>query len=605
MCGIGGIFLTQQNSLSHLCPPTANRQQQENSFLPLSIQNMCRALQHRGPNGTRHLILPEAVLFHTRLSLVDLQAGDQPLSWGTATLVANGEIYNDLSLRQQFKTSSFKTNSDCESILAAWQHYGIHFLHHLRGMYAFALYESQHQTAFLACDPFGIKPLYYTSLTNGVAFASEPSALLAADFAPRALDTTRLSELLQLQFTTGARSIFPHIYRVLPGEMITITQGSITARSTLPALPIIQKTDFFTSETEALAAFDTAFTESVALHQRAEVPAGVFLSGGIDSACLLTALTRKTVPYATPIRCYTAVFDSPYTKSEAEPAQALARAARIDHEIISITRAMVWQHLPAIVACMDDPVADYAIIPTWFLARQASREVGIIFSGEGGDELFCGYGRYRAAMRPWWLGRKRPWRRGIFDGLGLLRTPTPFWRAGIEHAENKQKNLHTPLSRLQAVDCAEWLPHDLLLKLDRCLMAHGVEGRPPFLDPAVARVACRLPDRMRLRHGKGKWLLRQWLAQHNPAARPFAPKQGFTVPIGQWIMEESRFLADLLPAQACIAEITDPNAVRSFLRSMRHPRETAAAWNLLFYALWHRAHIRALPPVEPLFEALL
>ncbi|MBQ5469541.1 MAG: asparagine synthetase B, partial [Acetobacter sp.] len=110
---------------------------------------------------------------------------------------------------------------------------------------------------------------------------------------------------------------------------------------------------------------------------------------------------------------------------------------------------------------------------------------------------------------------------------------------------------------------------------------------------------------MRLRHGKGKWLLRQWLAQHNPAARPFAPKQGFTVPIGQWIMEESRFLADLLPAQACIAEIADPNAVRSFLRSMRHPRETAAAWNLLFYALWHRAHIRALPPVEPLFEALL
>ncbi|MBR4407213.1 MAG: hypothetical protein IKT27_02765, partial [Clostridia bacterium] len=184
------------------------------------------------------------------LSLVDLQAGDQPLSWGTATLVANGEIYNDLSLRQQFKTSSFKTNSDCESILAAWQHYGTHFLHHLRGMYAFALYDSQYQTAFLACDPFGIKPLYYTSLTNGVAFASEPSALLAADFVPRALDITRLSELLQLQFTTGAQSIFPHIYRVLPGEMITITQGSITAHSTLPALPIVKKTDFFNKKIE-------------------------------------------------------------------------------------------------------------------------------------------------------------------------------------------------------------------------------------------------------------------------------------------------------------------------------------------------------------------
>ena len=631
MCGIGGIFLTQQaesymrsyaESLTE-SPEVNTATNSKNPSLPFSLSNMFNALKHRGPNGARTLVLPHAVLLHTRLSLIDLEGGDQPFSWGKTSLVANGEIYNDLSLRQHFNTAPFITQSDCESILAAWQHDGVNFPRHLRGMYALALYDSARQTAFLSCDPFGIKPLYYTLFEHGVAFASELAALLAGHFAPRTIDLARLSELLQLQFTTGAQSIFPSIQRVLPGETITITQGVITARSTRPALPSLKKTDFFTSENEALTAFDTAFMESIALHQRTEVPSGVFLSGGIDSACLLTAFVRhkQDAPHYTPLRCYTAVFDTPNTKSESKAAQALAHAAKIEHETISITRSMVWQHLPAIVACMDDPVADYAIIPTWFLTRHASREVGVIFSGEGGDELFCGYGRYRAAIRPWWLGRKRPWRRGIFDRLGLLRLPTPFWRAGIDHAEalygihgkNTSQNhaetffdqgVTSPLARFQAVDCAEWLPHDLLLKLDRCLMAHGVEGRTPFLDPVVARVACRLPDNMRHRHGKGKWLLRQWLAEHNPTARPFAPKQGFTVPIGRWIKEESRSLAELLPKQECIAEIANPDAVKSLLRSLRKPRETAAAWNLLFYALWHRAHIRALPPVEPLFEAL-
>ena len=183
---------------------------------------------------------------------------------------------------------------------------------------------------------------------------------------------------------------------------------------------------------------------------------------------------------------------------------------------------------------MDDPAADYAVLPTYKLAAIA-REAGIkvILSGEGGDELFAGYGRYRSLMRPWWLGGKRPRRHGIFDKLGVLRGDLAGWRDGIAAAEvNAAGHGRTRLQAAQAVDCADWLPNDLLGKLDRCLMAHGVEGRTPFLDPLVADFAFRLPDDLKLRRGLGKWLLRQWLAQHVPAAAPFARKRGFTVPVG-------------------------------------------------------------------------
>lgn len=586
MCGIGGLLHTPH------APATA----------PACLEQMALALRHRGPDGSHVAHLDQAELLHTRLSIIDLAGGDQPLYAGSGTLVANGELYNDPAIRQALGPEAFKTGSDCESALALWQRHGPDFPRHLRGMYATALYDSSSKTALLSRDPFGIKPLYYTSSANGVAFASEPSALLAAGLAPRAIDPARREELLQLQFTTGAQSIFPTIRRLLPGETLCITQGQITQRHTLSALPQPDKVALLTSETEALNRLDAALMDSIAVHERADVPFGLFLSGGIDSACLLTAMSRQ--PRTAPLRSWTATFDAPGAANEAEAAQALAHAAGTEHETLHITRAMVWQHLPAIVASMDDPAADYAIIPTWLLARKAAADVRVVLSGEGGDELFCGYGRYRAATRPWWRGRKKPWRRGIFDGLDILRHPTRHWRDGIAQAEATYHAHGTPLARVQAVDTAEWLPNDLLLKLDRCLMAHGLEGRTPLLDPVVADVACRLPDTLRVRGGKGKWLLRQWLAQHNPAAQPFAPKQGFTVPIGAWMAQDSHRLADLLAGQDCIAEIARPDRVRALLRDIRGTREAAAAWNLLFYALWHRAHIRALPPEGDVFEAL-
>ena len=242
---------------------------------------------------------------------------------------------------------------------------------------------------------------------------------------------------------------------------------------------------------------------------------------------------------------------------------------------------------------MDDPAADYAIIPTWFLGRAArAHGVKVVLSGEGGDEIFGGYGRYRAAMRPWWLGGKAPRAHGSFDRLDVLRAPLAAWRDGIAAAEAAAATPgRTRLMAAQALDIADWLPNDLLAKLDRCLMAHGVEGRTPLLDPGVAAAAFRLPDALKVRGHAGKWLLRQWVARHLPAVEPHRPKQGFTVPVGAWIAGVGARLGPLVAAQPGVAEIAKPDRVAALFRHAAEKRAGFAAWHLLFYALWHRRHV--------------
>ncbi|MFT8445923.1 asparagine synthetase B family protein, partial [Acetobacter orientalis] len=426
--------------------------------------------------------------------------------------------------------------------------------------------------------------------------------LLGAGLSTLTLNTQARTELLQIQFTTGRNTIFEGIDRVRPGETIRIVHGSIIERQTRPALPSVTRPLPMLSEEQALKQLDHAIMDSVQAHERADVPFGLFLSGGIDSASLLTAMQR--LPRTAPLKTWTAVFDAPNAANEAQTAATLAHAAQAEHETLTLTAPMVWAHLPAIAACMDDPAADYAIIPTWFLARKAAQDVRVILSGEGGDELFCGYGRYRTAARPWWRGGRRMWRHGMFDGLDVLRTPPKNWREGLRAAEHTAHAGPTKLSALQALDIAEWLPNDLLLKLDRCLMAHGLEGRTPLLDPALAACAWHLPDTLRVQGNKGKWLLRRWLEQHNPAAHPFAPKQGFTVPIGTWIAQKGHLLGELVAQQECIQAIAKPEQVKVLFKIADQRKQGPAAWTLLFYALWHRAHIRALAPDADVFDTL-
>ncbi len=581
MCGIAGLAMAQG------APPPA----------PTTLAVLSRALAHRGPDGEGHMAAGQVALVQTRLAIIDLQTGEQPLFAGAASLVANGEVYN---YRELSPGLPLHTASDCEPPLHLWQQSGAAYAQQLRGMYAIAIHDRASRSLTLTRDRFGIKPLYTTAIPGGLAFASEPQALLAAGLAKRDVRPAARDELLQMQFTTGADTIFPSIQRVLPGETMRVVDGQVVDRCRLQALPPGPPEEI--SEDAALARLDAALEQSVELHQRSDVPYGMFLSGGVDSAAVLALMARLN---EAPVLAYTAGFDVVGAADERAQAAGLAQAVGARHETVVVSEAMVWDTLPRIVAAMDDPAADYAIIPTWFLAQRARQEVKVVLSGEGGDEMFAGYGRYRSAIRPWWRGGRSMRTRGTFDRLEVLRSALPGWRDGMAAADARAATGgRSRLQVAQATDVADWLPNDLLLKLDRCLMAHGVEGRTPFLDAGVAAAAFRLPDGLKVKDGRGKWLLRCWLQRHLPQARPFAPKQGFTVPVGAWIAGQGARLGGLVAAQPGVAEIADPERVRSLFRNAGSRREGFAAWTLLFYALWHRAHVEALPVDGNVFEVL-
>lgn len=583
MCGIAGLMTTDGSAPD-----------------PAALEAMRRALLHRGPDGDAVWSAAGTGLVHTRLAIIDLETGDQPLfEPGGAILVANGEIYNYVELRAEMADVEFRTRSDCEPALYCYRRHGLDFAEWLRGMYAIAICDPSANRLVLARDPFGIKPLYYAESPAGFAFASEPEALLAAGFGRRSVRARPVGELLNLQFSTGRETPFEGIERVLPGETLAVERGRIVERRRRAALPDGAPRDI--REEKALEALDAALADSVDVHQRSDVPFAMFLSGGIDSSAVLALMARLN---DRPVRAYTAAFPGTGAADERAAARRVATALGAEHVEVEFGAADFWSLLPAIAGAMDDPAADYAVLPTWKLAREAAKSHKVILSGEGGDELFGGYGRYRSAMRPRLLGGRPMRRRGTLQGLGLLRAEGSGWRDGIAAAEADAATPgRTRLQAAQAADCADWLPNDLLTKLDRCLMAHGVEGRTPFLDPAVANFAFRLPDALKVRGRTGKYLLRKWLARTVPAAEAEAPKQGFTVPVGEWIAAEGARIGPLVAAQPGIAEFCHSEAVETLFASGARTHGLAA-WTLLFFALWHQHHIAGAASGGDAFEAL-
>ncbi|MBK1666035.1 asparagine synthase (glutamine-hydrolyzing) [Rhodospirillum rubrum] len=555
-------------------------------------------LAHRGPDGKGVFEAPGVLLVQARLAIIDLLTGDQPLHGPDGlVLVANGEVYNYRELRAELGEGVFLTRSDCEPPLHLYARRGLAGFDVLRGMYGIALWDPPRRRLVLCRDPFGIKPLYYVETNDGVAFASEPQALIGAGLLPAREDAAAVDELLQLQFTCGARTIFQGIRRVLPGETLVFEDAQLVERHRRPALPAVRER---VSPADPLALLDHVLEDSLDLHQRADVPYGLFLSGGIDSSSVLAMMARLN---ERPVLAFTAGFPGTEVADERADARAATKAVGARHVEVAVSEGDFLEHLPAIAAAVDDPVADYAIVPTWLLAREAAKSVKVVLCGEGGDELLGGYGRYRGAMRPWPLARPLR-RKGLLDGLGLLRASGRNWRAGIARAEAEARTQGgTRLIRAQRVDCADWLPHDLLNKLDRCLMAHGLEGRVPFVDVDVARFCLPLADGLKVRDGMGKWILRSWLERTLPEARPFAPKRGFSVPVGEWMSRHGDRLGPLVAASPAVAARCHGEAVRALFT---HPRkETAlAAWILLYYALWHRRHIVGLAPEGDVFHCL-
>ncbi len=335
----------------------------------------------------------------------------------------------------------------------------------------------------------------------------------------------------------------------------------------------------------------------------------MFLSGGIDSSVLLAMMARLN---ERPVQAFTAGFSGTGVADERVHARVLADAVGAEHHEVEFGADDFWTLLPAVARAMDDPAADYAVLPTFKLAACARQHgLKVVLTGEGGDELFGGYGRYRQARRARIFGGRAMRERGVFDGLGVLRQSFGQWRDGYAGVERDAETRgRTQLQAAQATDCADWLPNDLLGKLDRCLMAHGVEGRVPLLDVKLAGFAFTLPDRFKIRRGRGKWLLRKWLETALPASRPFSAKRGFTVPVADWIGAEGKRLGPMVAKQPGVEEICDGNAVEGLFQAVSgggsgNDRKAGhAAWVLLFYALWHRRHIEGFEANGGVFDVL-
>ncbi len=590
MCGIAGIMTIDGR------PPDGR-----------ALDGLERALAHRGPDGVGRHLSGGVGMVQTRLAVIDLETGGQPLyadkpGGGKAALIANGEIYNYIELKAAMKKTAFATNSDCEPPLHLYLRHGVDFTSRLSGMYAIAIHDEDPSgdRLILARDPFGIKPLYYAETSAGLVFASEPQALVRAGLVEARLNIDARDEILQLQYTCGRRCAFQGIERVLPGETLVVEGGRIASRRRRSALPEGEARDI--SQAEALKELDRELSHAVLRHQRSDVPYGMFLSGGIDSSALLAMMNRLN---ERPVHAFTAGFDDPAVADERALARAVARASGADHHEVLVGERDFWGRLPAIAGAMDDPAADYACLPTYLLAEAArGQNLKVVLCGEGGDEMFAGYGRYRRAGRPKIFGGRPMRARGIFDGLKIFRHRPVGWRDGQMRAETEAAlSGRGRLQQSQAADIADWLPNDLLTKLDRCLMAFGVEGRVPFLDRDLAAFAFLLPDRLKVKRRLGKWILRKWLETGLPKARPFKAKRGFTVPVGPWIAGRGQALGERLAAQACVTEICRPGAVEA-LYAATGTKKSQARWTLLFYALWHRVHMEGADPSGGIFDVL-
>jgi asparagine synthase (glutamine-hydrolysing) len=542
--------------------------------------DLIAALAHRGPDGIRTESLPGANLAHARLSIIDLEGGWQPLHAAGSVVVGNGEIYNYLELAEDHGLGPLlATGSDFEPLLHLYAREGPDAFRRLRGMYAFCLVGGDGRT-WLVRDPFGIKPLYLLERDGAVIFASEPRAFLAAGLIDPVMDASAAEDLLGLSYTTGEATIFPALRRMAPGEILEVTPAGLVPHPGRPCLPA--RAPRREGDGSALVdRLDAVLEESVRVHQRSDVPYGLFLSGGVDSAAIAALMARLS---DRPVTAFTCGFDAEGAADERGQAERVARALNLDWREVRFDETEFWRLLPRVALALDDPTADYAALPTYRLAEAARDSLRVVLTGEGGDELFGGYGRYRRALRPALLGG-RP---------AEPRPDHPEVLARWREAGRPPRGL-SPLQSAQWSDVATWLPNDLLIKLDRCLMANGLEGRTPFLDPEVADFAFTLPDRFKVRGRFGKYLLRSWLARTCPAAAPWARKQGFTVPVEAWIAPRA---ADIAPRVAQVEAI----------RRLRTPEAVAAAfapggkgaWPLLFLAVWSLIHLEGAEPGDAL-----
>ncbi len=563
------------------------------------LERTARILKHRGPDDHGCYQAPGIGLLQTRLSIIDLDTGHQPMisDQGDLVLVANGEIYNHVELRKTLESLGhcFKTHSDCECILHAYREYGTGLLARLEGMFAFALYDVRRKQLFLARDRLGIKPLFYTHRGRCLWFASEIKAVLSGADRSHEINPQALAQCLQSHFSSGRETPFKGLWRLQAGEALVVSETGVEQRWHYWQAAF--KPRKINRLEEALEDFDALMPRVIDHHLRSDVPIGLFLSGGTDSSLLLALMGERG---AKPVHTFSLGFPGTRVRNELATAAATARSFGAHHSSYEVGREAMFKRLPLALWAADEFMLDHACLPTLMLAEHASQHVKVVFTGEGGDEVFAGYGRYRSGLLKRLLSslRGRPlggfrssgnfsrhWASRVF-GAQLLAAD---WRAPVRSAWAAVPTT-SRLERMQRVDIQTWLADDLLVKADRMLMAHGLEGRVPWLDHRVVEFGLGLADDLKVQGRTGKWFLRQWAKRRLPQSLLAAPKTGFSVPVGDWLDGDlTRRLQELLPRQAVIQQWFKPRGVAALLqRQAGHGDVARGVWALLCLALWQR-----------------
>ncbi len=627
MCGIVGIV---ESDL-------------ERPVSPDQLHHMVRTLVHRGPDDEGSITLPGVGLAMRRLSIVDLSGGQQPFSneAGDMHVVGNGEIYNHREIRAELEAHGhvFRSHSDIEVLVHGYEQWGSGILSRLRGMFAMALWDGRTRTLLAARDPAGEKPLYWTVTSQGLRLASELKALLVCPEVSRDLDPESLDQFLTYEYIIAPRTILAHVHKLPPGSMLTYRDGVARVDRYWDASTVPLRA---WSDNEAVDALRAAMRQAVVRQMMADVPLGAFLSGGIDSSTLVAFMSDAS---AQPINTFSMGFDDG-SYNELAFARDVAAAFRTKHRERTVTPDLV-PLFDKLVVHLCEPFADVSMFPTYMVSTLAREHVTVALSGDGGDELFGGYDAYEAQALSARLGGFGDMvmpalaavaatlpptgkKKGLVNKVkrftaGATSAPSELghyrWMVYLS-AEGKRRlyadglrdrlnahDVYAPvrealgrfsqddvLNRQLYADLSLYLADDILVKVDRMAMATSLETRAPFLDRDVMELAFSMPAHLKIRDGERKWVLKRAMRGILPDPILTRKKEGFSIPMKNWLRRELAPLMQTLlaPDRIRARGLFNPDEVRRLMDDHVAGRENHAhtLFPLMVFERWAEEHLR-------------
>ena len=633
MCGICGKFIFDR----------------ESRVSPTLLKAMADSIRHRGPDDEGFYVSGQVGLGFRRLSIIDLAGGHQPIANEDETvwIVFNGEIYNYQELRQFLvaKGHRFRTQSDTEVIVHLYEEFGESCVEKLRGMFAFAIWDSRRKSLFLARDGVGIKPLYYFLSNKSLIFASELKAILADPEVRPEIVPAMIDRLLTFNFLPGEDTLLRDIHKLAPGFCLLAKDGKIEIKQYWD----LRFTESTLSLEDAQAQLSTLLDESVRLHMISDVPVGFLLSGGVDSTAMLSMAVGKT---DRPLSTFTVGFSEPGITDERPYARLAAQRFGAEHHEITISSKDFESFLPQYIWHMEEPICEPPAVAMYYVSKLAKETVKVLISGEGGDEAFGGYQNYRNVL---WLERMKgvfgPFNSGVsksllffnralrsdliskyapmFDGpmesfyFSGTSNPLNFFRLHSKDLYSKNfapqlnrqmslslvkqyfKNAGTAdiVNRMLYVDTKTWLAEDLLLKADKMTMANSIELRVPFLDHKVLEFAASLPGRYKVHGFKTKYILKKLLQARVPQEILNRKKVGFPVPYNSWLRSDLKtWVRDLLLDRQTVERgYFEKSCVESLLsqNDIRGGSYSKEIFSLAMLELWHREFLRGQDSVFP------